>query len=165
MGRSCRGSECDSDAAHGEEPNCALDWCSFRAVTRKGLQAWLSRYELAWRTEGTSGLADVFAQRASYRMGPYKEVHRGLEAIAELWERERDGHDELFEMDADVVAVEGDTGVARVDLRYGKPVTQEYRELWVVRFDDQGLCAEFEEWPHWPPGTNGDASPSSRQAG
>ena len=132
-------------------------------MTRSELQQWLAQYELAWRTEGTAHLEGIFARGATYRMGPYKALQRGLDAIAAFWERERDGHDELFEMTAGVVAVEGDTGVARVDVRYGSPVTQEYRELWVVRFDDQGLCVEFEEWPHWPPGTNGGASPSSRQ--
>ena len=133
-------------------------------MTREEFQRWLSQYELAWRMPGTRGLADLFALSATYRMGPYRELQRGLDAIAELWERERDGHDEVFELAAEVLAVEGDVGVATVRVNYGDPVTQEYRELWVARFDESGRCAEFEEWPHWPPGTNGDASPSSRQA-
>jgi hypothetical protein len=63
--------------------------------------------------------------------------------------------DEDFTMRSDVVAVEGDIGVARVEVRYGDPVRQQYRDLWVVRFDGAGRCIAFEEWPFWPKGTQG----------
>jgi hypothetical protein len=53
-------------------------------------------------------------------------------------------------MDSSVVAVEGNTAVARVLVRYGDPVTQEYTDLWVMRFEDGGRCEWFEEWPFWP---------------
>jgi hypothetical protein len=43
--------------------------------------------------------------------------------------------------------------VARVEVRYGDPVGQQYRDLWVVRFDDAGRCIAFEGWPFWPKGT------------
>ena len=33
---------------------------------------------------------------------------------------------------------------------YGEPVTQEYRDLWVLRFADDGRVAAYEEWPYWP---------------
>jgi hypothetical protein len=45
--------------------------------------------------------------------------------------------------------------VARVAVDYGDPVTQSYRDLWVMRFGPDGRCAAFEEWPFWPPGTPG----------
>ncbi len=134
-------------------------------MTREQLEDWVARYERAWRTAGTAGLSELFTPRASYRMHPYGDVEEGLEAICALWERERDGADEVFALEADVMAVEADVGVVRAHIAYGDPVGQEYRELWVVHFDEQGRCVEFEEWPHWPPGTNGDATPSSRQAG
>lgn len=40
--------------------------------------------------------------------------------------------------------------MARVRVRYGDPVTQEYADLWVLRFAADGRCAEFEEWAYWP---------------
>ena len=55
----------------------------------------------------------------------------------------------------ELVAVEGDVGVARVDVRYGPPREQRYLDLWVVRLEEDGRCREFEEWPFWPPGTSG----------
>jgi hypothetical protein len=124
-------------------------------VTRADLADWIAAYERAWRTPGTAALGELFTTDATYRTAPYEEPHRGLPAIAAMWERERQGPDEVFEIRAAPVAVEGAVGVARVEVRYGDPVRQEYRDLWVVRLDDSGRCLEFEEWPFWPPGSAG----------
>jgi ketosteroid isomerase-like protein len=124
-------------------------------VTREQLVQWVTRYEQAWRTEGTAMLSDLFAPDATYSPGPYEETRRGLEAIAQLWEAERESPDEVFAMTSEVVAVEGDVGVVRVRVGYGDPPRQEYRDLWIVRIDDDRRCVSFEEWPFWPPGTNG----------
>jgi mannose-6-phosphate isomerase-like protein (cupin superfamily) len=40
--------------------------------------------------------------------------------------------------------------VARVLVRYGDPLVQEYNDLWVVRFAVDGRAHRFEEWPFWP---------------
>ena len=79
-------------------------------LNRAELRDWIAGYERVWRTPGTDALAELFADDASYSTAPYGETHRGLEAIAALWDREREGPDEAFEMTAEVVAVEGDTG-------------------------------------------------------
>lgn len=83
-------------------------------------------------------------------MGPYEEPAVGLAAIAALWERERKGPDEEFEITHAIVAVEGGTAVVSVEVRYGPPQDLEYRDLWIVRFDPDGRCRAFEEWPFWP---------------
>ncbi|HEY5816423.1 MAG TPA: nuclear transport factor 2 family protein [Solirubrobacterales bacterium] len=117
-------------------------------LDRAGVASWIEAYERAWRTAGTEGLAGLFSEGASYRMSPYEEAVRGLEAIGELWDRERAGADEEFEMGFELVAVEGDTAVARIEVAYATGA--EYRDLWIVRFDPDGRCREFEEWPFWP---------------
>ena len=38
-----------------------------------------------------------------------------------MWEAERLGPDEGFEMTSKILAVEGDTGVARIEVRYHAP--------------------------------------------
>jgi hypothetical protein len=119
-------------------------------MDRAALARWLDSYERAWRTAGTEQLRSLFAPDATYSTAPFEEPHRGLEAIAQLWEAEREGPDEVFEMDSEIVAVEGDTGVVRVDVRYGDPVKRTYRDLWVIRIDEKGRCFAFEEWPFWP---------------
>jgi hypothetical protein len=115
-----------------------------------GFLEWIDAYESAWRSPGTDGLARIFGPDAVYLTSPYAEPVVGLDAIATLWEDERDGPDELFTMSHEVVAVAGDVGVARVEVVYGEPVNEQYRDLWVVRFDDAGLAVRFEEWPFWP---------------
>jgi SnoaL-like protein len=111
---------------------------------------WVAAYERAWRAPGTGALAEIFTGDATYRQGPYDEPVTGLPAIARMWEAERDGPDEVFRMTSDVIAVDGDTAVVRVEVSYGEPVWQEYRDLWVLRFASDGRCSWFEEWPFWP---------------
>jgi hypothetical protein len=127
-------------------------------MKRNHLSEWIDRYEAAWRTPGTESLRGLFTTDATYSTGPYESPHQSLESIASMWEAERLGADEEFEMASEVVAVDGDTGVARVEVRYGPPKAREYRDLWVVRLDDQGLCFHFEEWPFWPPGSEGQVA-------
>jgi hypothetical protein len=133
-------------------------------LDRQQLTDWLAAYERAWRTAGTDVLAQLFTEGASYSTAPYEDPHEGLDAIGEMWEAERIGPDEAFEMISEVVAVEGDTGVARVTVHYEKASDaegrvhrqrKEYRDLWIVRLNDSGLCSHFEEWPFWPPDQEG----------
>src|SRR5262245_7763667 len=124
-------------------------------MDRVQLSEWLAEYDRAWRSQGTDALAGLFSEEATYSTGPYEEPHRGLAAIARMWEAERLGPGEKFEMSTDIVAVEGDTGVARIEVRYGAPKGSEYRDLWIVRLDDSGRCFHFEEWPFWPPDQKG----------
>lgn len=112
--------------------------------------AWLDAYERAWRTAGTDLLAELFADDAEYRLSPYEPPRVGLAAIAAMWEEQRDSPDEPFTMTREVVAVDGATGVARVEVRYGDPVTQEYTDLWLVTFDATGRATRYEEWAYWP---------------
>jgi ketosteroid isomerase-like protein len=117
---------------------------------RTMVSRWLAAYEAAWRAPGLEQLAGVFTEDASYRQSPYTEPVVGLAAIGQMWDTERDGPDEVFTMATEIVAVDGPTAVVRVEVRYGNPVRQEYRDLWVMRLGDDGLCSWFEEWPFWP---------------
>jgi len=119
-------------------------------VSRPDVVDWLAGYERAWRTAGTALLSGLFTEDATYRMSPYEDPVAGLPAIGELWEAERQGPDEVFTIATDIVAVDGDTAVIRVEVSYGEPVTREYRDLWVIRFAQDGRCSSFEEWPFWP---------------
>jgi ketosteroid isomerase-like protein len=117
-------------------------------TSRADFETWIEAYERAWRTAGTDSLTALFGEDATYRMSPYEEPARGLEAIGALWERERAGPGEEFELRAEVVAVDGDTAVARIEVSYATGA--EYRDLWIARFSADGRCREFEEWPFWP---------------
>jgi SnoaL-like domain len=114
------------------------------------LARWIDLYERAWRAPGTALLDELFAEAATYRPAPFEEPVRGRAAIATLWEAERDGPDEVFELRWQPVAIQGDVGVARVEVRYAGPPAAVYRDVWIVTLDHEGRCAAFEEWPFFP---------------
>ena len=116
---------------------------------RAMVSQWVADYEAAWRASGTEGLPGIFTDDASYLRSPYAEPVVGLDAISRMWDRERDGPDEIFTLVSEIVAVDGATAVVRAEVRYGDPVRQEYRDLWVMRLGDDGRCSWFEEWPFW----------------
>ena len=119
-------------------------------MTRDDVRRWLQGYERAWRTPGTGTLADLFSDDVTYVASPWAEPVEGLPALAEFWESERDGHDETFEISTEVVAVDGDTAVVRVQVDYEKSDAGTWRDLWVLRLATDGRCHHFEEWPFAP---------------
>ena len=117
---------------------------------RSMVRRWLTEYEAAWRAPGTEALAGIFTDDAGYLQAPYEEPVVGLDAIRRMWDEEREGPDEVFTIATEILAVDGATAVVRAEVRYGDPVRQEYRDLWIVRLGDDGRCSWFEEWPYWP---------------
>lgn len=116
----------------------------------EAVASWVAGYERAWRSPGTSQLASLFTEDATYLQEPYAEPVTGLAAIARMWEAERDGPAEVFRMTSEIVAVDGAVAVVRAEVGYGEPILQEWRDLWVVRFAADGRCAAFEEWAFAP---------------
>ena len=92
----------------------------------------------------------MFTDGATYLQSPYMKPLVGLEAIGQMWEAQREGPDEVFTLSTEVIAVDGPMAVVRAEVRYGQPVRQEYRDLWILRFEADGRCSWFEEWPYWP---------------
>ena len=116
-------------------------------MTREDVLRWVARYERAWREADLAAVEELFGDDARYRPSPYDEPAVGHAGIKALW---LDDEDEVFTMETWPVAVEGRDAVVRVEVRYGDPVRQEYRDLWVLRFGSDGRCEDFEEWAYWP---------------
>ena len=117
---------------------------------RTTVSRWLVGYEAAWRASGTGSLTGLFTGGAIYLQSPYEQPVAGLDAIRQMWDDTRDGPDEVFSLDTDILAVDGPIAIVRAEVHYGDPPHQEYRDLWVIRLDDDGRCSWFEEWPYWP---------------
>ena len=109
--------------------------------------AWVARYEQAWRDEDLSAVAELFTADAHYRVSPYADSLVGQDAIRSIWLSDEG---ESFSSQAEAVAVEGRQAVVRLLVRYGDPVRQEYRDLWLLSFADDGRVSDFEEWAYWP---------------
>jgi ketosteroid isomerase-like protein len=119
-------------------------------IDRSAVRQWVEGYERAWRTPGTDELPGLFTTDAAYLHSPYEAPVLGLEAIRRMWEEDREGPGEVFALSTEIVAVEGDTAVVRAEVRYGEPVRQEYRDLWILHLGADGRCSRFEEWAYWP---------------
>lgn len=118
-------------------------------VDRDAVARWVDAYERAWRSPGTDQLAELFAPEATYLPSPWATPITGLDEIARFWDAERDGPDERFTMTSETIATDEDTAVVRVSVDYMAGASR-WRDLWVLRFDPDGRCSAFEEWPFAP---------------
>lgn len=120
-------------------------------MERQGVQRWLDAYVDAWKSYDRAAIGALFSEDAAYAYHPYDEPVRGRDAIVASWadEENRDmpgtygGH-------YDPIAVEGNVAVASGRSQYfeadGTTLKREFYNLFVMRFDDSGRCAEFREW-------------------
>ena len=116
-------------------------------MERDEVMRWVAGYERAWRDGDLDAVAELFTEDARYRPSPYEEAEVGHAGIRAFW-LEDEG--QTFTVRAEPVAVEGRAAVVRLEVRYGAPVRQEYRDLWVLRFAADGRVEDFEEWAYWP---------------
>ena len=119
-------------------------------MQRDDVRRWVAGYERAWRTAGTGALTELFTEDVTYQVSPWAEPVVGLSAVRVLWEAERHGPDEEFTLASELVAVDGDVAVVRVQVTYAREGAGQWRDLWVLRFGPDGRCRAFEEWPFAP---------------
>lgn len=120
------------------------------APDRATVQRWLDAYVEAWKSYDPTAIADLWAEDAVW-MRPFGIRARGRDAITAEWLSEKhldepggyEAHYELIAIDGDIVVSHGRT-------RFFDPATREtrtdYDNIWVLRFDSDGRCAEFHEW-------------------
>ena len=118
-------------------------------MTRDEVMLWVDAYERAWRAADRDAVEQLFTPSARYLRSPYAEPLDGHAAIQDFWvDDDEDGT--TFAMEAWPVVADGTDAVVRVKIDYGDPVHQEYVDLWVLRFADDGRVEHFEEWAYWP---------------
>ena len=88
----------------------------------------------------------LFAEDALYWVGPFREPWVGRDQIVDRW---TSGHQEDARTAFDVVAVEGETGVAHwnVSARSGDGEGRhEWDGILTIAFTPDGRCREHREW-------------------
>ena len=115
-------------------------------LTTEAVLEWVAAYETAWRAADLDAVAKLFTEDARYRVSPYAESEVGHAGIRSIWVDD----DLTFTVRAEPVAVQDNVAVVRLEVAYGDPVRQEYRDLWVMHFADDGRVDDFEEWAYWP---------------
>lgn len=127
-------------------------------MDRPAVQDWLDRYVRAWESYAADQVGALFSEHATYRYHPADEgddVVHGRDAIVRSWlapDGTESSRDEPGTYDAEYepYAIEGDRAVAVGWSRYWTDATrtavrQIYDNVFLLRFDADGRCAEFTE--------------------
>lgn len=121
-----------------------------QALDRDRLEQWLADYGSAWETKDAEAAAALFTADARYYETPYAEPFVGPEGIGEYW-AEVTANQRDIEFRSEVLAVDGDVGVARWNAVFAAGPEDARIELdgvFVLEFDGSGLCRELREWWH-----------------
>jgi ketosteroid isomerase-like protein len=116
---------------------------------------WLDAHDAAWRSADSVAIAALFSADAVYHLGPWDAPWRGLagpfrgrDAIAAGWIAGKiEG--ERFAVETDILAIDASRAVVRRRIKYLEAdgsVESRYDTCWVLDFDDEGRCAEYQEW-------------------
>lgn len=115
-------------------------------MTHDSIQNWVDKYVEAWRSKAPSKLYYIFSGKVSYKESPWSQAIKGLSDLQDFWEQacSRQGS---FKLQSKVVAVEGNTAVVRLNIHYTTDTPSRWRDLWILTFEDEGLCSSYEGWP------------------
>lgn len=120
------------------------------APDRAIVQRWLDAYVTAWKSYDPAAIADLWTEDAVW-MRPFGVRARGRDAITAEWlsEKDLDGPGS-YDAHYAPIAIDGDIVVSHGRTRFFDPATGEtqtdYDNIWVLRFNSDGRCAEFHEW-------------------
>ena len=109
-----------------------------------GVNSWLERYIAAWRSGDRAEIADLFSEDARYHYRPYDEPVVGREAIVDAWLAEPD-EPGSWEAEYTCYVVDGERAAAVGTSTYPHE-GRLYDNVFLLRFDGEGRCAEFTEW-------------------
>ena len=125
------------------------------ALTADDVRLWVDAHDDAWRSNDPERIAGLFSENGIYHLGPFEGPWRGYrgpivgrEAIAAAWSTAFDP-DERFTADAEVLAIDGRRAVVRRTIEYegaGREPAARFGCVWVLDFDDDGRCREYQEW-------------------
>lgn len=118
------------------------------AADRAAVESWLVAYRQAWTTDDPGDVAALFTEDATYSPRPFSKPWQGREAIVAKW-IERGDSQNPWRFDAEVLAVEGDTGVIQglttYPAHHDEP-EHAYSNIWVIRLAPDGRARSFAEW-------------------
>jgi hypothetical protein len=111
---------------------------------------WLDAYVKAWESYSPAAIGALFTDDATYSYHPFDKPVRGREAIVASWLKDPDPPG-TYEGSYEPIAVDGDVAVVQGRSRYFRDSartepTKEWDNIFVIRFDEDGLCRSFSEW-------------------
>lgn len=108
------------------------------------VHAWIDSYLQAWNSNDPADIRALFTQDAAYHTEPYSPPWRGRDEIVRQWLDRKDEPGQA-EFRWHLLAVTPEIAVVQGETSY--PTERHtYSNLWVIRLDAEGRCAEFTEW-------------------
>lgn len=119
-------------------------------MDRDQVERWIGAYVAAWKSYERAAIEALFAEDVVYRYRPHGDEVNGREAAVRSWLEDDPDARGTYEAEYRVAAVDGDVAVAVGASTYlsepGGEVEKVFDNCFVIRFDDDGRCAEFTEW-------------------
>ena len=115
-------------------------------MERGGFDRWLDGYFSAWISNDADDVAALFVEDAVYSVGPFTAAWTGRDEIVRRW---IGGAQEDVEYAYEILAVEGDTGIAHWNVKAtseGRTARGEWDGILVITFAPDGRCREHREW-------------------
>ena len=110
----------------------------------ESLNSWMDAYVLAWSTNQADDIAALFTEDAVYDPQTAGGEWDGLAEIIARWQ-EADDDEENWEFEWQPLVATDDLAVVTGRTRYLEPPIS-YRNLFVIRFREDGRCYDFTEW-------------------
>lgn len=108
------------------------------------LDTWMDEYVLAWSSNDEAHIRALFTEDAVYDPQTAGGEWHGLDEIVTRW-IEIDDSEDNWEFEWLPLVEADDLAVVVGRTSYLQPPTT-YRNLFVIRFDDDGRCRDFTEW-------------------
>ena len=106
------------------------------------VSTWIDRYVVAWNSNDSDDIGQLFSEDATYYTAPFRQPWRGRSQIVEQWLLHKDEAGETtFEWEP--VALTDEVSIIQGVTTYPD---ETFSNLWLIRFDDAGRCREFTEW-------------------
>lgn len=118
-------------------------------ISNESVNVWLANYVEAWKSYDPEAIKALFSEDARYYHSPYSEPIEGCEAIVANWLEDRDKSG-TYNAEYKLTATNGNLAVANGRSTYfeddGKTFNREFDNIFVLEFNDAGLCTLFKEW-------------------
>lgn len=120
-------------------------------MTHEQVQSWLDDYIAAWASNAADQIGRLFTDEVVYSYRPWRDdtnTVTGRDAVVASWQEDPDDP-AVWEAEYAPYAVDDDKAVAVGWTRYfaGEDEPERvYHNAFLLRFDDEGRCAEFAEF-------------------
>ncbi len=117
-------------------------------LTRDGFASWLERYVAAWRSRDPDAIGDLFSEDVTYSQTGGQTVVEGRAAVVRDWLEASYEPDLSWEAAYEPLAIEDQVYVGVGSTRYLRAdgTREDFSNIFVCRFDEDGRCSELREW-------------------